>query len=458
MKRSTHRGARRAAEGEFDALFDYLLEGSRRCLRPPVDRFRHPWLAPMPLSPGGEAYLRARAARADTSAQLVLSRPDVGDGFKSGDYSLGLFHHDASEAAIELLLHPDLREAAAGSLLVLLDAAEPSGLVHRAELSHKAREREPSKPVLAQFALRAARAFGARAGPAWLRKHEVVPRVERFLGWYEEHYTGLHGLLLTHSALQSGFDSDLLTAALPDRSVEGPDTNAFMVLEYQAMAELCALVGRSRDAPRWRQRAEELTRRINDLLWYEDGRGGFYVGLRWVHGVGSWEGEVVGQRDASGKVVPFESWTGLLPLYAGVPTPARARKLVRRLLDPERFWGPVGVRTAPRDSVYFHQAPRVMLYDHKKQGHGPVSNWGGPVWVLSSYYLAVGLERYGYLAQARELALKTARLLANDLAATGRLHECYDDTGRGLWPREGTFLSWNVLARTLARLWRPSQR
>lgn len=92
-----------------------------------------------------------------------------------------------------------------------------------------------------------------------------------------------------------------------------------------------------------------------------------------------------------------------------------------------------------------------MLYDFKKSGRGPVSNWSGPVWVLPNYYLAVGLARYGYADEARELALKTARLLAGDLASTGALHECYDDSGRGLWPRRGTFLSWNVLAVTLLR-------
>lgn len=418
-----------------------------------MDRFLHPWLAPMPLSPTGAAYLRARAGQGlDDSAQKILSRPEVGDGFKAGDYSLGLFHHDASEASIELLGHDDFRDAAAGSLLVLLDAAEPSGLVHRAELSHKAREWEPSKPVLAQYALRVARARRGRAGVEWLRQHDVFERVAKFLCWYEENYTGLHGLLLTHSSLQSGFDSDLLTASLPDKSVEGPDTNAFMVLEYEAMAELCRLLGRGREAPSWKAKAAELKRRINDLLWYEDERGGFYIALRWQHGVGTWEGEVVGQRDHSGKVRPFETWTTLLPLYAGVPSKDRAKKLIRRLLDPKAYWGPCGVRTVPRNDVFFHQAQRVMLYDHKKNGRGPVSNWSGPVWVLSNYYMAMALERYGYLKEAGEIALKTARVLARDLAQTGKLHENYDDEGRGLWPRVGTFLSWNVLARTMARL------
>ena len=69
--------------------------------------------------------------------------------------------------------------------------------------------------------------------------------------------------------------------------------------------------------------------------------------------------------------------------------------------------------------------------------------------MLSSYYLAEGLARYGRRAEARTLAVRTARLLADDLAATGVLHECWNDAGEGLWPRSGTFVSWNVLGPLL---------
>lgn len=429
--------------GEFDKLREYLLEQSHRCTRTPQDRFEHPWLSPMPLSPQAEALKRAR---------VEVGLPAVQDGFKVGDYSLGLFHHDASESAIELCRHPELRDASAGSLLCLLDCAEPSGLVHRTELPHKAREAEPSKPVLAQFAARVSRALGEQ-GPSWLEKHRVFDRVLRFVEWQEQHLAGLHGLFLTHSSLQSGFDSDLLTAGLPDRTVEGPDTNAFMVREYRALAELARALGRRGDAEWYDGKASRLCTLMERLLYCEDDRGGCYGALRWRHGVASIDDEWVGAPGEDGNVRPYQSWITLLPLYAGVPSPERARKVVARLLDERGYWGPRGVRTAPRDDPFFHQAARVLLYDHKKQGRGPVSNWSGPVWVLSSYYLCKGLMRYGYLAQARELALKTARLLAKDLEATGRLHECYDDEGRGLWPAapQATFVSWNVLALTMLR-------
>jgi len=87
----------------------------------------------------------------------------------------------------------------------------------------------------------------------------------------------------------------------------------------------------------------------------------------------------------------------------------------------------------------------VLAFDWKKRRAGPVSNWSGPVWVLANVYLALGLLRYGRDAEARALAERTVRLLVDDLDRTGMLHECWNDAGEGLWPRSGTFISWNVL-------------
>ena len=418
--------------GEVTRLREALRSWTRACLRPPHLRFRHPWVAPMPLSSLAAAVLAGQTGAGQRA-------PASGDGFTSGDYSLGLFHHDASEASLALLEDPEFRDAAAGSLLCLLDCADPSGRVHRAELPHKARESEPAKPVIAQYALRCARALG----PEWAEEHRVYPRVVAFQRWQEEHLAGLHGLFLTHSALQSGFDTDLLSAGFPDRTVEGPDTNTFMVLEYESLAELARMLGRPTEADQFVEQAAVLRSRIEDLLWDEE--LGHYVALRWEHGVGALDAEAVGTRDVDGVVRPFISWTSLLPLYAGIPSAAHGRRLVETLLDPARFWGPVGVRTCPADSLFFQQAPRVLAFDWKKRRAGPVSNWSGPVWVLANVYLALGLLRYGRDAEARALAERTVRLLVDDLDRTGMLHECWNDAGEGLWPRSGTFISWNVL-------------
>lgn len=426
-----------------EPLRAFLRREALRCVQPPTERFRHPWLSPMPPSVEGARWLAAQRAgsqRDDT--------PAGGDRFALGDYGLGLFHHDVSESAIALAREPELAEACLGSLLCFLDCASADGCIHRTELPHRTRDAEPAKPVMAQLALRVLEGDGARLDERF-DEHRVLPRLLAFIDYLERTHVGAHGLFLTPSARASGFDSDLLSAGFPERSIEGPDTNALMVLEYLAAGELARRLGDGAAASLLSEKAEALAERIEALLWYEDDRGGTYVALRSRQRGEGWEDEVVGHRDPDGVLRPIASWVGLLPLYAGIPSLERAAKLVERLASPAGFWGPVGVRTLSRESVFFHQAPRVLLYDPRRGEPGPVSNWMGPVWVLSSYYLARGLERYGEQARARELDERTVALLADDLRCTGTLHECYDDEGRGLWPLAGGFVSWSVLALTL---------
>lgn len=382
----------------------------------------------------------------ETAPLTDLLRGD--ERFASGDYTGGLFHHDVSESAIELCRDPELAEACFGSLLCFLESAGPGGLVHRIELPARVRDREPAKPVMAQLALRATE--GVERGLERADEHRVLPRLLAFVAYLERETTGAHGLLLTPSCRASGFDSDVLTAGLPDYSVEGPDTNTFMVLEHEALAELARRLGEHVIAQELAEKAVRLRARIDEVLWSE--ADGTYVALRGRDDTFEPREQIVGHRDAEHVLRPLASWITMLPLLAGAPAPAkRAEKVLARLLDPARYWSPAGVRTVPADDVYFQQAPRVMVYDPRRGERGPVSNWSGPIWILSNYYAFRILQRHGRPQEARELALTTARVLANDLRTTGMLHECYDDAGRGLWPRRGTFLSWNVLALTMLR-------
>src|SRR5262249_61253441 len=112
-----------------------------------------------------------------------------------------------------------------------------------------------------------------------------------------------------------------------------PDTKASMALGWGALAALARLVGREDESEEWLESAALLRRRIEDRLWSD--ALGHYVALRWEHGVGSPDAEVVGTRDVDGLVRPYVSWTGLLPLYAGIPSKERARRMVQVLLRPE---------------------------------------------------------------------------------------------------------------------------
>lgn len=418
--------AKRLSEDAVRSLTTDLVTRAETCIRSPIGRFAHSWIAAVP-------------------EQNSVS--DALDGFVAGDYSAGLFHHDASEAAIELLQHEETRDASSGSLLNLLDNADPSGRVHRTELAFKCRDVEPAKPVIAQYALRSTEALGSD----WAKTHQVYERASRFIAFLEGHHTGAHGLVLTHSSRASGFDNDPLSAAFPPWTVEAPDTNTFMVLEYEALAQLAQRLGRLHEASAFQERASRLKTLIATLLYVEDERGGFYRALRWRHESAHPDHETVSMPDREGFMRPIESWASLLPLYAGIPEARQAERIIERLLDPDMYWGPHGVRTVSALSPIFSQSPRSRLYDHRRDHAGLVSNWCGPVWILSNYYLCAGLRRYGRSAEADELAVKTAQLLIDDLASTGGMHECYDETGTGLWPPRPTFVSWNVLVLSMLR-------
>ena len=125
--------------------------------------------------------------------------------------------------------------------------------------------------------------------------------------------------------------------------------------------------------------------------------------------------------------------------------------MINLLTDESTYWGPCGVRTLPADSVYFNQSPRSLIYDYKVRTRTAVSNWQGPAWVLSNYYLAQGCANYDRTDLARELTRRTIACLETDMKKTGSLHECYNDAGSGLWPASGGFVSWNVLALAMLR-------
>ncbi len=442
---------------DHSKLESFLLDQSRLCLRPPVVRFAHPWIAPMPLSPDGAAFLCAHGI---PPTPPTSHSPDPGaasspnadgplDVFNTGDYSLGLFHHDASEAAIELLEHDEFLPACRGALLNMLDNMRSDGLVHRVELAHKSHEDEPAKPIVAQFALRCANA--GYDGADWLTDHAVYDRAALFLDYLESNYMGKHGLILAHSALQTGFDNDLLTVSLPDKSIEDPGMSAFMVLEYRAMHDMAQMLGLDEEASMWTHKADRMAFLMNELMWFDAGDGtGYYIALQWKHGVAHLAGEIVCDR-AGNQLDPIHTWVSLLPLYAGVPSPERAEKMIALLTDEKRYWGPAGVRTLPLDSVYFNQSPRSLIYDYKVRTRTAVSNWQGPAWVLSNYYLAHGLANYERSDLASELTRRTIACLESDHKKTGSLHECYNDAGFGLWPASGGFVSWNVLALTMLR-------
>ncbi len=115
--------------------------------------------------------------------------------------------------------------------------------------------------------------------------------------------------------------------------------------------------------------------------------------------------------------------TLLLPLWAGLPDPARAASLVRRTLcDPQRYWRPYGL-------------PSCSALD---PAYKPDNCDGcGGVWMMWNSMLGEGLVAYGYRAEAAELVTRLMAATLFTLKNEKAFREAYNsDKLEGLGDRD----------------------
>jgi hypothetical protein len=115
--------------------------------------------------------------------------------------------------------------------------------------------------------------------------------------------------------------------------------------------------------------------------------------------------------------------TLLLPLWAGIPNPERAERLVRRtLLDPERYWRPYGIpNCSAQDPAY--------KADNREGSGG--------VWMMWNTMLGEGLLQYGYRAETAELITRLMKVMLHTLKTEKAFREAYNsDLLEGLGDRD----------------------
>ncbi len=169
--------------------------------------------------------------------------------------------------------------------------------------------------------------------------------------------------------------------------------NSLLVRSNRDLAEIARIVGA--DPEPFESWAESTASALDETLWDEE--HAMYVDYDVE------AGERVAARTAA----------GLAPLYAGVPTRARAERMIELLADSRvsmgaRSWAITSL--APSDPRF--QAARY---------------WRGPVWPILNWVLQRGLDRYGYPTLAAEV-----RRAVVDLARSAGFWEHYcPETGRG---------------------------
>ena len=127
-------------------------------------------------------------------------------------------------------------------------------------------------------------------------------------------------------------------------------------------------------------------------------------------------------------------WSGFMAMWSGIATSAQADRMVKEhYKNKKTFCAPYGVRTLSK---------MEKMYAIKKTGNP--SCWLGPIWGISNYMTFEGLVKYGYVKEAKELAVKTIKLFGADLEKNGQFHEYYDpESGEGV--NNPGFQNWNLL-------------
>ena len=169
--------------------------------------------------------------------------------------------------------------------------------------------------------------------------------------------------------------------------------NSLLTQSSRDLAEIARVVGADPDA--FESWAERTAASITEELWEEE--SGVYVDY-----------DVI-----AGRHVEAQAATALTPLYAGIPTPECAARLVEAL---GRWRADVG-----------EGAWAVASFGPDEPGFQPTRYWRGPIWPIVNWVVARGLDRYGYASLAAEVR---AALVA--LSRRNGFWEHYSPvTGRG---------------------------
>jgi hypothetical protein len=199
------------------------------------------------------------------------------------------------------------------------------------------------------------------------------------------------------------YDEDRIRAECPFL-VQDVLFNTLLCQGERDLAEIARLLGEN-PSPH-EERARKTATAINDKLWDEEHEA--YLDFDLVSG-----------NPIYAYVAP-----NFVPLYAGIPDEERARRMVDDLKKGGFYLMDENITAVPS-------------YDLHGFGFSPVQYWRGPVWININWFLAEGLERYGYRDEARHL-----RETIVDLCRNEGFYEYFDPiTGFG---HGSDFFSWTA--------------
>ena len=199
------------------------------------------------------------------------------------------------------------------------------------------------------------------------------------------------------------------------------DASAWLAWSARHLALIADELGEPEAADAYRRDVDLIAEAVNETLWDED--AGFYFD-RGEDGV---------------QPIRTRSYSGLLPLVAGIVPPERVERLLDALRDESQFLTPYGLRSTSADSVLYRPG--------YADARGVNSSWRGPIWLPINYLLVQAITEHDPTFAA-DLRLRLVELVESDWEATGRFHEYFDaETGEGLGADAQT--GWTALVANL---------
>ncbi|MFC5283567.1 MGH1-like glycoside hydrolase domain-containing protein [Pedobacter alpinus] len=299
------------------------------------------------------------------------------------------------------------------------------------------------KPVIAQHAAFLTQINNGDA--KWLK--EKFSLMQAFLTNYKTHHKDkATDLYFWQDDLAIGVDNDPSTFYRPARSSASIFLNCLMYKELNAMVYLSKCLNLKETSEEYQKDAEDLKAAIQENCW--DEKDGFFYSVDInLKPVTEEQSLIFGQkfilhsgfpRTYDGIIQRIGVWSGFMAMWAGIASPQQAKRMVdENLKDPRTFNAPYGIRTLSKlEKMYSVRA-----------SSNP-SNWLGPIWGVSNYMVYSGLVKYGFQAEAEDMAFKTISLFGKDIEKNGALHEYYEpETGEPVLNRG--FQNWNYLVMNM---------
>lgn len=211
------------------------------------------------------------------------------------------------------------------------------------------------------------------------------------------------------------------------------DLTLMVVKEMRSLSEIAEELGRKDESAEWKRRADEISKLINVRMW--DDEMEFYFSIN--------------KEDHSFKYLTRdlrrEEIIGFLTLWAEVVPEDRVDKLIKKLLDPSKFWRKYGIPTLAADDEWY--TPYVDY----------CCKWNGPVWLLWNYMVLDGLKKYGYNKIAGELADKMMLAVTTQLKKNHNFWESYSPDNEVL-NSPPNYIWDSIMARVLIEKYNPRQK